>query len=143
MLLLLGFAAFFFIGISAILARALSATGAERAKALDVARAEARGDAQAVLRMTPACSRDKACRAATLSFAGTLRRPGEVEVLRYDPAVQLALSDEIGTGRLAWRAGNGLPVVQCIRVQRGNPLSGGAVTLLSVSRPIKRTSPCP
>ena len=35
MLLLLGFAAFFFIGISAILARALSATGAERAKALD------------------------------------------------------------------------------------------------------------
>jgi hypothetical protein len=57
--------------------------------------------------------------------------------------VQLALSDEIGTGRLAWRAGDGLPVVQCIRVQRGNPLSGGAVTLLSVSRPIKRTSPCP
>jgi hypothetical protein len=142
-MLLLAFAAFFFVGISAILARALSATGTERAKALDVARAEARGDAQAVLRMTPACNRDKACRAATLSFAGTLKRPGEVEVLRYDPSVQLALSDEIGTGRLAWRAGNGLPVVQCIRVQRGNPLSGGDVTLLSVSRPIKRTSPCP
>ena len=66
-----------------------------------------------------------------------------MEVLRYDPAVQLALSDEIGTGRLAWRAGSGLPVVQCIRVQRGNPLSGGDVTLLSVSRPIKNTAPCP
>ena len=52
-MLLLAFGAFFFIGISAILARALAATGAERAKALDVARAEARGDAAAVLRMTP------------------------------------------------------------------------------------------
>jgi hypothetical protein len=142
-ILLLAFAAFFFIGISAILARALSATGAERAKALDVARAEARGDAGAVLRMTPACNHDKACRAATLAFAGKLKRPGEVEILRYDPAVQLALSDEIGTGRLAWRTGTGLPVVQCIRVQRGNPLSGGAVTLLAVSRPIKGTAPCP
>jgi hypothetical protein len=142
-MVLLAFAAFFFIGISAILARALSATGTERAKALDVARAEARGDAQAVLRMTPACNRDKACRAATLAFAGKLKRPGEVEVLRYDPAVQLALSDEVGTGRLAWRAGNGLPVVQCIRVQRGNPLGGGDVTLLAVSRPIRNTAPCP
>jgi hypothetical protein len=127
-MLLLAFAAFFFIGISAILARALSATGTEREKALDVARAEARGDAQAVLRMTPACNRDQACRAATLAFAGTLKRPGDVQV---------------GTGRLAWRAGDGLPVVQCIRVQRGNPLSGGDVTLLAVSRPIKTTAPCP
>jgi hypothetical protein len=142
-MLLLAFGAFFFIGISAILARALSATGDERAKALDVARAEARGDAQAVLRMTPACNKDAACRAATLTFAGRLKRPGEVQVLRYDPAVQLALTDEIGTGRLAWRAGTGLPVVQCIRVQRANPLGGGAVTLLSVSRPIRRTAPCP
>jgi hypothetical protein len=142
-LLLLAFAAFFFVGISAILARALSATGDERALALDVARAEARGDVNAVLRMTPACARDAACNAATRAFAGKLKRPGEVEVLRYDPAVQLALSDEIGTGRLAWRAGAGLPVVQCIRVQRGNPISGGDVELLSVSRPIRNTAPCP
>jgi hypothetical protein len=142
-LLLLGFAAFFFIGISGLLARALSATGTERAKALDVARAEARGDANAVLRMTPTCNRDRACRAATLAFAGKLKRPGEVEVLRYDPAVQLALTDEIGTCRLAWRAGTGLPVVQCLRVQRGNPLGGGGVELLAVSRPIRNTAPCP
>ena len=142
-MLLLGFAAFFFIGLSALLARALSATGTERSQALAVARAEARGDARAVLRMTPACSKDAACRAATLAFAGRLKRPGEVQVLRYDPSVQLALTDELGTGRLAWRAGTGLPVVQCIRVQRGNPLGGGDVTLLAVSRPIKTTAPCP
>ena len=143
MLVLLAFGAFFFIGISGLLARALSATGEERAKALDVARAEARGDVDAVLRLTPACARSAACAAATRAFAGGLERPGQVQILRYDPSVQLALTDEIGTGRLAWRAGEGLPVVQCVRVQRGNPLSGGDVALLSVSRPIKNTAPCP
>jgi hypothetical protein len=142
-MILLAFGAFFFIGISALMARALSATGAERARALDVARAEARGEVGAVLRLTPACAKDAACNAATRAFAGRLRRPGRVEVLQYEPSVQLALSDEVGTGRLAWRAGTGLPVVQCIRVRRSNPLGGGGVELLSVSRPIGNQSPCP
>ena len=142
-LILLAFGAFFFIGISGLMACALSATGVERAKALDVARAEARGDVGAVLRLTPKCAKDAACNAATRSFAGTLKRPGEVQVLQYQPAVQMALSDEVGTGRLAWRAGTGLPVVQCIRVQRSNPLSGGGVELLSVSKPIKNDAACP
>ena len=142
-MILVAFAAFFFIGISGLMARALSATGAERAKALDVARAEARGDVAAVLRLTPKCAKDAACNAATRAFAGTLQRPGEVEVLQYQPSVQMALSDEVGTGRLAWRAGTGLPVVQCIRVQRSNPLSGGGVELLAVSKPIKNDAACP
>jgi hypothetical protein len=142
-LILVAFAAFFFVGISALMARALSATDVERAKALDLARAEARGDVNGVLRMTPTCAKDAACNAATRSFAGKLKRRGDVQVLQYQPSVQMALSDEVGTGRLAWRAGNGLPVVQCIRVQRSNPLSGGGVALLSVSKPIGNQSPCP
>jgi hypothetical protein len=142
-MILLAFGAFVFIGISAIMARALSATGVEREKALEVARAEARGDVGAVLRLTPTCAKDAACNAATRAFAGTLKRPGKVEVLQYEPSVQMALSDEVGTGRLAWRAGSGLPVVQCIRVRRSNPLGGGGVDLLSVSRPIGNQSACP
>jgi hypothetical protein len=142
-LILVAFGAFFFIGISGLMARALSATGAERAKALDVARAEARGDVAGVLRLTPTCAKDAACNAATRVFAGKLKRPGEVEVLQYQPSVQMALSDAVGTGRLAWRAGTGLPVVQCFRVRRSNPLSGGGVELLSVSKPIGNESACP
>ena len=52
---------FVFLGVSALLARALSATGVERAKALEIARAEASGDAAAVLRLTPECARDASC----------------------------------------------------------------------------------
>jgi hypothetical protein len=142
-LILLAFGAFVFIGISGLMARALSATGVERAKALDVARAEARGDVDALLKLTPTCAKDAACNAATRAFAGGLKRPGTVQVLQYQPSVQMALSDEVGTGRLAWRAGTGLPVVQCIRVKRSNPLSGGGVELLSISRPIGNQAPCP
>jgi hypothetical protein len=141
-LILLAFGAFFFLGISALLARALSATGAERAKALDVARAEARGDVTAVLELTPACARDKACTAATRAFAGKLKRPGKVQILNYQPSVQLALTRQVGTGRVAWRAGTSLPVVQCVRVRRDGPLTGGDVELLSISAPIGGEAGC-
>jgi hypothetical protein len=142
-LIAIAFAVFVFLGVSALLARALSATGSERAKALAVARAEARGDADEVLKLTPACARDAACAAATRAFAGKLARAGEVEVLQYRPSVQLAMTRTTGTGRLAWRAGTSLPVVQCFRVRREGPLTGGGVEILSVSPPIGGESSCP
>jgi hypothetical protein len=134
---------FVFLGISALLARALSATGNERAMALDIARAEARGDGAAVLRLTPECAQDAACAAATRRFAGKLRTPGEVEILQYRPSVQLAMTRSTGTGRLAWRAGTALPVVQCFRVRREGPVTGAGVEILSVSAPIGREASCP
>jgi hypothetical protein len=142
-LIVAGFAVFCFLGISVLLARALSSTNAERSKALEVAQAEARGDIQGVLKLTPKCAKDAACNAATRAFAGRLKRPGAVQVLRYDPSVQMPLEEVIGTGRLAWRAGQGLPVVQCLRVQRQGPLTGGGVEILSVSAPIGNQSACP
>ena len=139
----IAFALFVFLGVSALLARALSATSVERAKVLDIARAQASGDVDAVLRLTPACARDAACAAATRAFAGKLKRPGKVEVLQYQPSVQVAMTRTTGTGRLAWRAGTALPVVQCFRVRRDGPLTGGGVEILSVSAPIGRESSCP
>ena len=35
-----------------------------------------------------------------------------------------------GTGRVAWRAGGSLPVVQCVKARREGPLTGGGVELL-------------
>jgi hypothetical protein len=142
--ILAGFGVFVFLGISLMLARALSATGTERAKVEEIAKAQARGDAKAVLQRTPACASEPACVSATDAFVAKLKRPGDVEILQYRPSVQLPLTDAVGTGRVAWRAGaNGFPVVQCVRVRRSGPLSGATVELLSISAPIGRESSCP
>jgi hypothetical protein len=134
---------FVFVGLSALLARALGGTGTERQAVLAVVAAEARGDAPAVLARLPACAREPACADLIRQQTAALRRPGRVEILRYDPSVELALEQTIGTGRVAWRAGTGLPVVQCVRAQRDGPLEGGGVELLSISAPIGRESACP
>jgi hypothetical protein len=142
--IVIGFGVFVFLGISLMLARSLSATGAERSKVLELAQAQARGDAKAVLHSTPACAKEPACVAATDAFVSRLKRPGDVEILQYRPSVQLPLTNAVGTGRVAWRAGSdGLPVVQCVRVRRDGPLSGANVELLSISAPIGRESSCP
>jgi hypothetical protein len=141
--ILIGFGAFVFLGISLMLARSLSATGTERSRVLEVTRAQARGAAAAVLRATPACAAEPACAAATRAFVVRLKRPGAVEILQYRPSVQLPLTSGIGTGRVAWRAGGGPPVVQCVRVRREGPLSGATVELLSISAPIGNEASCP
>ena len=141
--ILIGLGAFFFFAISAMLARALSATGTERAKVLAIAEAQARGDARAVLAETPACRAQPACAAATKAFVAKLRRPGEVEILQYRPSVNLPLTTQTATGRVAWRAGTSTPVVQCVRVRREGPVSGAGVEVLSISAPIGLQAGCP
>ena len=126
-----------------MLARTLAATGTERSRVLEVAQAEARGDVRAVLNATPACARQPACVSATTALVNRLKRAGEVEILQYEPSVQLPLTRVTGTGRVAWRAGASLPVVQCVRVRRDGPLSGAKVELLSISAPIGNDDACP
>jgi hypothetical protein len=143
-LIVVGFLVFVFLGVSAMLARALSAAGTERSQVLDVAKAEARGDAAKVLGLTPSCAAEPACAATTREFVAKLKRAGAVEILRYDPSVQVTFTRTTGTGRIAWRAGSdGLPVVQCVRVRRDGPLTGNTVELLSISAPIGNESACP
>ena len=72
-----------------------------------------------------------------------LRRRGAVQILSYQPSTRLALTRKLGTARVAWRAGDELPVVQCVRVRREGPLTGGTVELLSVSAPIAGDGSCP
>ena len=80
---------------------------------------------------------------ATTTFVDELKRGGRVEILQYEPSVQLPLTRVTGTGRVAWRAGASLPVVQCVRVRRDGPLSGAKVELLSISAPIGNDDACP
>jgi hypothetical protein len=109
---------------------------------LELVKAQARGDADAVLARLPACRREPACAQTTRERVADLRREGPVQILTYTPSARLALTRKVGTGRVAWRAGEGLPVVQCVRVRRDGPLTGGAVELLSVSAPIASDGSC-
>jgi hypothetical protein len=136
------FGLFVFLGISFLLARALTGEGAERARVLDVVRAETRGDAQAVLDKLPACSREPACVRVTRARVARLKRPGQVEILTYRPSVRVTMTRRSGTGRVAWRAGTSLPVVQCVKARREGPLTGGGVELLALSDPIGLQASC-
>ena len=141
--IVIGFIVFVFLGISALLARGLTGAGTERSKVLEVLEAQARGDADAVLAALPACRAQPACEQVTRDRVAELRRPGEVEILTYTPSVRIALTRLTGTGRVAWRAGSARPVVQCVRVRRDGPLTGGDVELLSLSAPIGGEESCP
>ena len=137
------FGAFVFLGISFLLARALTGPGAERSRVLDVVRAQARGDADAVLEKLPACAAEPACARVTRERVMQLERPGEVEILTYTPSVRVTMTRRSGTGRVAWRAGGSQPVVQCVKARREGPLTGGGVELLSISKPIGLEASCP
>jgi hypothetical protein len=141
--IVIGFIVFVFLGISALLARGLTGAGTERSKVLDVLQAQARGDAEAVLAALPACRAHPACVQVTRDRVAELQRSGDVQILTYKPSVRVALTRQTGTGRVAWRAGSALPVVQCVRVRRDGPLTGGDVELLSLSAPIGREASCP
>ena len=71
-----------------------------------------------------------------------LKRPGQVEILTYRPSMRVTMTRRSGTGRVAWRAGDSLPVVQCVKARREGPLTGGGVELLAISNPIGLDAPC-
>jgi hypothetical protein len=141
-IIVIAFAAFLFLGATGLLARALTGAGTERSKVLDLIEAQAAGDAAGALAALPACRAQPACADVVRSRVRELERPGAVEILNYTPSVQVALTRRTGLGRVAWRAGNSLPVVQCVRVRRDGPLTGADVELLSISDPIGNDDGC-
>ena len=91
----------------------------------------------------PGCRAEPACAEVIRTRVAELRRAGRVEILNYEPSVQVVLTRRTGVGRVAWRAGDSQPVVQCVRVRRDGPLTGGDVELLSISAPIGAEENCP
>jgi hypothetical protein len=139
----IGFGIFLFLGISFLLARALVGAGNERAQVLDVLRAEAAGDADAVLKLMPRCARNPTCASVTRERTGRLARPGKVEILNYQPSTQAAFVNQTGTARVAWRTQDKrFPVVQCVVISREGPLTGGGVEIYSISNPVGLEAGC-
>src|SRR3712207_394261 len=127
-----------FLTVSLLLARGLTGAGVERARTLEVLEAQARGDAAAVLERLPACRREPACVSVTRTRVERLKRSGAVKILSFEPSARLTVTRQVGSARVAWRVGDELPVVQCVRVRRDGPLQGGRVELLAISAPIAR-----
>ena len=142
--LVIALAAAGFLVVSFFLARWLTAEGREREEVVALLRAQARGDAGAMLTRLDGCAADVRCAALQRRNATRLHRPGRVEILAYDSATSYALGAAQGLTRVAWQVpGRGLPVVQCVEVRRGGSvLSGRSITLIRLSAPIGRESGC-
>ena len=132
-----------FLAVSGLIARVLAAAGAERAAAVDVVRAQARGDVAEVLGTVKGCRAQPRCRARMRAQVVGLRTRGQMHVLRVDEPPRLVFGSRTSTTRIAWRAGTRLPVVQCVRVRRrGDGLSGFTVDVVALSPPIARAADC-
>lgn len=144
LLLLIGLGVILFLAVSALLARVFSLDGAERAAVTSLVRAEAQGDSGAMLADIDGCRQSPACQARVARDAAKLAHPGSILILQLNLSAGFSLGSTLGTARVAWRAGNGLPVVQCVRVRRaGNALSGLRVELLEISLRIPSGNDCP
>ena len=141
-LIVAGFGVFVFLGLSFLLARGLTGSSAERGKVLDVLEAQASGDAAAVLAQLPACRAEPACAQLTRAARARARtaRRGADPQLRAEYAALAHAPHRHRPRRL--ERGEGLPIVQCVRVRREGPLTGAGVQLLSLSHPIGLESSC-
>src|SRR3954465_14334105 len=130
-----------FVGVSAGVARWLTADNAERDKVEGLLRAQARGDSAAMLRELDRCG--GGCAERVRANAERLRRPGRLQIARYDSSTSHALGADTGQTRVVWKTPATLTVVQCVTVKRtGNPIGGVDIELLGISAPIPRQSAC-
>jgi hypothetical protein len=133
-----------FLVISALLARVFSANSAEQSAITSLVQAQARGDVNAVISEIQGCRTDPSCRQRAAVNAATLKHPGSVSIITFQPSTSFSLGGTEGTARVAWTVGGSLPFVQCVKVRRaGNPISGLRVDLLVVSRRIPSDAACP
>jgi hypothetical protein len=134
-----------FLAISAWLARFLTTDNLEREEDVALIRAEARGDAAAIISRLENCRASPSCVATARQNAADprLRRSGEVKILSLTSATANSPGGATGKTRVAWTVLGQTPVVQCVDVRRtGNALTGVDVKLLSLSRPIPNEADC-
>jgi hypothetical protein len=135
-----------FVAVSALLARVWSGDSAEQSAVTALLRAEARGDAAAMIKTIKGCAASAACQAAVTADAAALKRPGQVSILQYTPSTGFSFGSTLGTARVAWEVVDATrPIVQCVRVRRaGNAVSGITIELLAISARLKHSdADCP
>jgi hypothetical protein len=132
-----------FLVVSFLLTRVLTASNSERAAAIELVKAQERGDVEELVDRIDGCRERPGCPARIAALTRRLSRPGEVSILNVK-APGFSLTSRTGTTRVAWQAGTADPIVQCVRARRtGDPLLGYDVRVLSLSAPIGNESSCP
>lgn len=140
--LLIAVAVIALFAISTLVARWLGNDTAERAKVVDLLRAQARGDAETMLTLVR-CP-DAACEQLIRANARKLRGRGELRIALYQSQTAHALVPRTRPTRVVWFTPGRLTTVQCVLVRRsGTLIAGGTITLLGLSAPIGRESSCP
>jgi hypothetical protein len=130
-----------FLLVSVVVARWLSAEGAERDQVERLLNAQVRGDAAAMAREIGGC--EATCERRMATLAARLKGPGDLEIVRYDSHTAHALGAKTAPTRVVWQRTGQLTTVQCVRVRRtGNAVTGPTVTLLGLSAPIEREAGC-
>ena len=127
---------------SVFVARWLPNDSNERSQVTELLRAQARGDAEAMLAILR-CP-DAACQALARSNARRLRAPGDLKIALYQSQTAHAIRSDTKPTRVVWFTPGRLTTVQCVLVRRsGNLLAGMSISLLRLSAPIGRESSCP
>jgi hypothetical protein len=140
--LLIAVAVIAFLAIALLVTRWLSNDTNERGDVVTLLKAQAKGDAAAMLRVLD-CP-DAACKALAIANAKRLRAPGEVKIALYQSQTAHALRSRTKPTRVVWYTNPDNTIVQCVLVRRkGNVFAGTSVSLLRLSAPIPRESSCP
>lgn len=133
------------VAVSFVVARWINNDTVERARVVELLRAQLRGDAAEMLRRLDDCD-DPACVEVVRENARRLRRDAELKVALYQSQTAHALRSRTKFTRVVWfPAGReAQTTVQCVLVRRsGNVFAGMTVSLLRVTAPIGRESSCP
>jgi ketosteroid isomerase-like protein len=127
---------------SVFVARWLNNDSNERSQVTELLRAQARGDAEAMLAILR-CP-DEQCIALARANARKLRAAGELKIALYQSQTAHAVRPDTEPTRVVWFTPGRLTTVQCVLVRRsGNPFAGMSISLLRLSAPIDRESSCP
>lgn len=116
--------------------RWLSTENRERDALYTLVRAEAAGNADAVLKQLDGC--DAACAAKVRAFVPRTAGSGAVKIAMLSSRTQYTFGDKTGVSRVVWVHGiDSRPIVQCVVVRRhGGPLTERSVSLLRLGAPL-------
>lgn len=140
---LIALAALVFAAVAILVARVLGASTTARNDVIELVKLQSKGAERDTVARIEGCAEDPACSARIRAQVRRLGNPAKVRILRIDDVANLSIGSRTDTARVVWKAGERLPVVQCVEVRRaGNPFTGYDIRILSLSPPIGREEDC-
>ncbi len=134
------------VAASFVVARWINNDTVERARVVELLRAQMRGDAAEMLRRLEDCRETDCVAIVRANVRRLARRDAELKVALYQSQTAHALRSRTKFTRVVWfpSGREAQTTVQCVLVRRdGNVFAGMTVSLLRITAPIGRESSCP